>query len=98
MTAEELLQDLETRIAVIVAEQAAWVAQRIQNQTPANRTRTRAGIYWRATGLTASVGIRFARRYAGNTPTEKRLQSQWNELRPQVMRRIISEINQLFKG
>jgi hypothetical protein len=98
MTAEELFEDLEIKVAILVADQAAWLAQQFRHETPANLTRTRAGIYWKATGLTAHVGIRFARRYAGSTPTGQRLQRQWNELRPQVRQQIISGINDILKG
>lgn len=98
MTAEELIEQLETRIAAVVADQAAWLAKQFRSRTPSNLTKTRAGIYWQATGLTAVVGIRFARRYAGNTPTGQRLQAQWNELRPQVRQRIISGINEILQG
>ena len=98
MTAEELIEELEYKLAFIVADQAAWLARKIRSGTPSNLTRTRAGIYYQAAGLTAVVGIRFARRYAGNTPTGQRLQKQWSELRPQVRNRIISDINNLLKG
>jgi len=98
MTAEEIIEELEVKLAVVVADQAMWLANEFRKRTPSNRTKTRSGIYWQATGLTAVVGIRFARRYAGNTPTGQRLQKQWNELRPQVRQRIISDINQILKG
>lgn len=98
MTAEELLEDLEWKVAVIVADQAAWLAMKLRQRTPANLTRTRAGIYWKAASGTAYVGIRFARRYAGTTPTGQRFEKQWNELRPVVRQRIINDINDLLKG
>ena len=98
MTAEELFEELENGIAVVVADQAAWLARKFREQTPANRAKTRAGIYWKAAGSTAFVGIRFARRYAGVTPTGRRFAAQWNELRPQVRQRIIIGINDILKG
>ncbi len=98
MTADELIEDLEWKVAVIVADQAAWLAMKFRQRTPANLTRTRAGIYYKATALTAYVGIRFAVRYAGQTPTGQRFERQWNELRPQVRQRIISSINDITKG
>ena len=98
MTAEELIEELEWKVAVIVADQAAWLALQFRNRTPANLTRTQAGIYWKATATTAYVGIRFAHRYAGTTPTGQRFEKQWNELRPQVRQRIIYGINEILKG
>lgn len=97
-TAEELIEDLEVKLAYVVADQAAWLAMKFRQRTPANLTKTRAGIYYKTTALTAYVGIRFAVRYAGQTPTGQRFEKQWNELRPQVRQRIINDINDLMKG
>ena len=98
MTTEDLIENLESQLADIVADQARWLAQQFRNRTPANLTRTRSGIFYQATALTAYVGIRFAVRYAGTTPTGKRFEKHWNDLRPQVRERIISEINDFLKG
>ena len=97
-TVEELIEGLEVKLAYVVADQAAWLAGKFRSKTPANLTRTRSGIYYQTTALTAYVGIRFAVRYAGQTQTGQRFERQWNELRPQVRQRIINDINDLLKG
>jgi hypothetical protein len=98
VTLEELVVEFETEIPRIIAEEAHWVASQIRAKTPPNRVKTRNGVYVQVHGQTATVGIRFAKRYSGDTPTHQRLREQWRQLRPLVRERMITKLNDLLKG
>lgn len=98
MKLEDLVVEVNFELPNILAEEARWLAEQIRSQTPANRAKTRSGIYWTASGNRATVGIRFAKQYAGQHPTHRRLRAQWQELRPLVRQRIIEKINEVLQG
>lgn len=97
MTLDEYIEHLETRCAQIVAEEAARLASEIRQRTPANRTQTRQAVRVVLNGSRARVGLRFARRYSSSTetPTHKRLRTQWSALRPLVRQRLREKLNSI---
>lgn len=98
MRLEDLVIEVEAQLPTVLAEEAQWFADQLRSRVATNRVQTRNGIYVRVSGNTATVGIRFANKYPGNTPTRQWLREQWRQLRPLVRERIISKLNDLLKG
>ncbi len=97
MTLEEFAIEFHAQLPAILAEEANWLADELKRRTPSNLQRTRTGIYVQLRGRQATVGIRFSKYYEGNTLTVRRLQQQWQTLKPLVRQRIISKINDFLK-
>ena len=98
MRIEDLVIEVEAQLPSVLAAEAQWFADQLKSRVPSNRVQTRNGIFVRVSGNSATVGIRFAKQYPGNTPTRQWLREQWRQLRPIVRERILSKLNDLLKG
>ncbi len=98
MRLEDLVIEVQASLPELLAEEANWLAGELKKRTPTNRVQTRSGIYVRISDRTATVGIRFAKYYGGNTPTRQWLREQWRQLRPLVRQRIIQKLSDFLQG
>ena len=98
MKLEDLVIEIEAQLPDLLAQEANWLANELKKRTPSNRVQTRSGIYVRVGDQSATVGIRFAKYYGGNTPTRQWLREQWRQLRPLVRQRIIQKLNDFLQG
>lgn len=92
MITEEQLSQLAD---MIVADAARQAAAELRRRCPPERQKTLRAIYQRSQGSVAVVGLRFAERYAStNTRTGKWIRREWDNIRPQIRRRMILALNE----